>query len=101
LKLQGKMVVWPANLDSSKSRRAGRKLPKASGIQAPKLEEIDDAAKRLSFEAEIVPAKSRPNAWWEKGGYVILPKKGGKANLLRSIVSEIKKARAAKTGSDK
>jgi signal recognition particle subunit SRP19 len=101
LKLQGKIVVWPANLDSSKSRRAGRKLPKASGIQAPRLEEIDNAAKRLSLEAEIVPAKSRPNASWEKGGYAILPKKGAKANLLRSIVSEIRKARAGKTGSEK
>jgi len=95
LKLQGKMVVWPGNLDSSKSRKAGRKLPKASAIQAPRLEEINDAAERLSFEAEIVPAKSLPGSWWEKGGYAILRKKGPKGTLLRSLASEIKKARAA------
>ncbi|MGH9429139.1 MAG: signal recognition particle subunit SRP19/SEC65 family protein [Terriglobia bacterium] len=95
------MVVWPANVDSSKSRKEGRKLTKAAGVQAPRLEEISDAATRLSLEAEIVPAKSRPSTWWEKGGYAILPKKGVKANLLRSIATEIKKARSAKTVKEK
>ena len=101
MKLQGKMVVWPANVDSSKSRKEGRKLSKAAGVQAPRLEEINDASKRLSLEAEIVPAKSRPSTWWEKGGYAVLPKKGVKANLLRSLASEIRKARSAKTGQQK
>lgn len=55
MKQQGKQVVWPANLDSSKSRKHGRKLAKAVSVQAPRLEEIEDAAKRLSLEAEIVP----------------------------------------------
>jgi signal recognition particle subunit SRP19 len=101
LKLQGKIIVWPGNLDSSKSRKAGRKLTKASSIQTPKLEEINDAAKRLSFEAEVVPGKSLPGSWWEKGGYAILTKKGPKGTMLRSLASEIKKARAAKSGQEK
>ena len=95
------MVVWPANLDSSKSRKAGRKLPKAFAVQAPRLEEISDAAERLSLEAEVVPAKSRPSSWWEKGGYAIIPKKGPKAAFLRSLASEIKKTRTAKTVQEK
>lgn len=101
MKLQGKMVVWPANLDSSKSRKAGRKLAKASGVQTPRLEEINDAIKRLSLDAEMVQGKSRPSSWREKGGYAILPKTGPKGNSLRSLASEIKKARAAKTGQER
>lgn len=92
------MVVWPANLDSSKSRKQGRKLAKGAGIQAPRLEEINDAANRLTLDPELVPAKSRPSTSWEKGGYAILPKKGPRANVLRSLASEIRKARSAKTG---
>jgi signal recognition particle subunit SRP19 len=95
------MIVWPANLDSSKSRKAGRKLAKASGVQTPRLEEISDAIKRLSLDAEVVPGKSRPSSWREKGGYVILSKTGPKGNSLHSLASEIKKARAAKTGQEK
>ncbi len=101
MKLQGKLVVWPANIDSSKSRKEGRKVTKGAALQAPKLEEINEATKRLSLEAEIVPGKSRPGAWWEKGGYLILPRKGAKPDLLRSLASEIRKMRAAKAGQEK
>jgi signal recognition particle subunit SRP19 len=101
LKLQGKIIVWPANLDSSKSRKEGRKLTKAAALQAPRLEEINEAANRLSLEAEIEPGKSRPGAWWEKDGYLILPMKGERPHLLHSLSSEIRKMRAAKASQEK
>jgi signal recognition particle subunit SRP19 len=101
LKLHRKIVVWPANLDSSKSRRAGRKLAKASAVQAPRLDEISDALKRLSLEPEPAPAKALPSSWWEKGGYAVVPKEGSKTTILRSLGSEIKKARAAKAVQEK
>jgi signal recognition particle subunit SRP19 len=101
LKLQGKMVIWPANLDSSKTRKAGRKIVKAAAIQAPRLEEISEAAKRLSMESELAPGKSRPGSWRERGGYAIFRKDGTKANTLRSLANEIKKARATKTGQER
>jgi len=97
LKIPGKIVVWPANLDSTKSRIEGRKVPKASAIQAPRLEEINEAAKRLSLDVDMTLRKSRPSSWWEKGGYAIITKKGTKSNVLRALTGEIKKARAAKT----
>ncbi len=101
MKLQGRTVVWPANIDSSKSRKDGRKLPKGLALQAPRLEEMGEAVKRLSLDAEISPRKSRPGTWWEKGGYLILPKKGTKAELLRALASEIRKIRAAKAAHEK
>ncbi len=91
------MVVWPANLDSTKTRKQGRKLTKGAAIQTPRLEEISEAASKLAMEAEVVPAKARPRTWWEKGGYAILPKKTTKVELLRSLASEIRKARLSRT----
>lgn len=101
LKLHGKMVVWPANLDSTKTRQQGRKIMKGMAVQTPRLEEIHDAATKLSIEAEIVPAKSKPRIWWDKGGYAIFPKKGAKAELLRSLASEIRKARITRAEPEK
>lgn len=92
-----KVVVWPANIDTTKSRVQGRRVPKGSAIQNPRLDEINEAAKRISLEAELVPGKSRPGSWWEKGGYAILPKRGSKTQVLRALVGEIRKIRAAKT----
>jgi len=96
LKLNGKAVIWPANLDSTKSRKEGRKLAKGPALQIPRLEELRDAANQLSIEHEIVAGKSRPNAWWEKGGYLIVPKATPQSKLLRSLASEIRKQRATK-----
>jgi signal recognition particle subunit SRP19 len=93
--MPGKIVVWPANLDSTKSRIEGRKVVKGLAIQAPRLEEINEAAKRLSLEAELAPGKSRPRSWSEKGGYVILARKGTKTSVFRALAGEIKKIRAA------
>jgi signal recognition particle subunit SRP19 len=95
LKISGRIIVWPANLDSSKSRSEGRKVAKGSGIPAPRLDEINEAAKRLSLEAELMPRKSRPRSSWEKGGYAILAKNEPKTSLLRSLAGELKKSRAA------
>ena len=96
MKLNGKAVIWPANLDSTKSRKEGRKLAKGPALQIPRMEELRDAANQLSIEHEIVAGKSRPNAWWEKGGYLIVPKATPQSKLLRSLASEIRKQRATK-----
>ncbi|OFX15409.1 hypothetical protein A3K71_00175 [archaeon RBG_16_50_20] len=101
MKQPGKRVIWPANLDSTKSREEGRKLAKGLAVQAPRLEEINEAATRLSLEAEVAAGKSRPRSWWEKGGYVILPKNDARTTMLRSLASEIKKIRAAKSSQEK
>ena len=93
MKLKGKMVVWPSNLDASKTRRTGRKLPKGQTVQSPRLDELSEAAKALSVEHEAVPAKARPRTWWERGGYLIVDKPARKPELLRSLASEIRKRR--------
>ena len=96
MKLHGKTVIWPANLDSTKSRKAGRKLAKGPALQTPKLEELRDAATQLSIEHEIVAGKSRPNTWWDKGGYLIVPKATPRAKLLRSLATEIREQRVTR-----
>lgn len=101
MKQPGKLVIWPSELDSTKSRKEGRKLPKSAGVQVPRLEEISDAAAKLSLEAELAIAKARPNSWWEKGGYAILPKNESRMVVLRSVAAEIKRARALKASHEK
>jgi len=91
------MILWPANLDSTKSRIQGRKIPKGSAVQTPRLDEISEAAKRLSLDAETSPGKSRPRTWWEKNGYLIVAKKKTKSEMLRNVATEIRRIRAART----
>ena len=96
MKLDGKSIVWPANLDSTKTRLEGRRLAKGLSVQAPRVDELAEAARRLSIQAEVTPQKSRPRNWWEKTGYIIVPKRNTRTELLKSLAGEVRKIRAAK-----
>jgi len=96
LKLDGKTVVWPAKLDSTKTRLEGRRLAKGLSVQSPRVDELAEAARRLSIQAEVTPQKSRPRNGWEKTGYIIVPKNKTRTELLRSLAGEVRKIRAAK-----
>jgi signal recognition particle subunit SRP19 len=95
--LDGKIVIWPANIDSSKSRLQGRKIPKGQAVQTPRIEELVAAARQLSIEIEVSHKKSRPRTWWEKTGYIITAKPKTRTELLRMLTAEIRKSRATKT----
>ena len=96
MKLHEKMVIWPANLDSTKTRRSGRKIPKAQALQSPRLDELREAANTLSLEHEPITGKSRPVTWWERGGYLIMSKSSHKSEVLRSLANEVRKQRSMK-----
>ena len=101
MKLDGKIIVWPANLDSTKTRLEGRKIPKGQSVQAPRVDELAEAARRLSVEAEITPQKSRPRNWWEMTGYITVSMRGSRPELLRSLAGEVRRIRASKDLSKK
>jgi len=97
LKQAGKMVVWPAELDSTRSRSQGRRLPKPQAVQAPRVDELELAAKRLSFEPEVSAGASLPSRWWEKTGYVMVKRQGKpRQRMLKDLAAEILKIRQVK-----
>jgi len=97
LKQAGKCVVWPENLNSAKTRRDGRKLPKDVCVDSPKIGELEIAAKSLGLSFESIPNKARPGHWWEKTGYLLVDRSGRrKLQLLKEMAREVAKLRQAK-----
>lgn len=97
LKQSGKMVVWPAELDSTKSRSEGRRLAKSQAIQAPRVDELELAAKRLSFDPEVSPNSALPSRWWEKTGHVLVKRADrSRSKTLKDLAAEILKIRQVK-----
>lgn len=94
MKLPGKMVVWPAYLDSRKPRSKGRKIPKGVAVEAPRLEEVAEAAKRLGLNPEVIREASLPHTWWVKTGYVTVDKVATrKTSLLKDLAKQISSMR--------
>jgi signal recognition particle subunit SRP19 len=87
------VVVWPAYIDSEKSRGDGRKIPAKSAVASPKLTEIQKAAKKLGLKPKTEKDKAYPKTWWKKSGLVRVEKKKAKTLILKEISAEIKKNR--------
>jgi len=91
------MVVWAAAIDSTKSRSQGRRLTKSQAVQGPRIDELEAAARKLSFDPEVSPKAAIPSSWWEKTGYVLV-KRGDKprSKLLKDLAAEILRIRRTK-----
>jgi signal recognition particle subunit SRP19 len=97
LKQGGRMVVWPAELDSTKSRSEGRSLAKSQAIQAPRIDELELAARRLSLDPKVSPNSALPSRCWEKTGYVLVKRPDrSRSKTLKDLAAEILKIRQAK-----
>ena len=97
MKLHGRMIVWLANMDSSKSRRQGRRLPRASCLEMPKLAEVEDAARVLGLESTSRSDAARPSRPWEKTGYIMVERKGKtRSFILKSLAQAIHRSRQTK-----
>lgn len=97
-KNEGRLIVWPAYLDSSKTRSRGRMVPKEKAVDSPTAEEILEACRDLSYVAQLEIEKKFPSSWWERPGRVLISKKGDekKVDLLVRISASISKRRSLK-----
>lgn len=89
MRKQDKILLWPAYFDSNKTRLQGRRIPKNLAIASPKLEEIQNAAKGIGLQPEVVFDVKYPKSPWQKTGYILIPKKGLKTQIIRKIAKEL------------
>ena len=89
MRKQNKIFLWPIYFDSNTSRNDGRRVTKQLAVSAPKLEELQRAAKRLGLQPEIVSDAAHPSCPWRKTGLFILPKTESKGKTLKKIAKEL------------
>ncbi|MBU2617128.1 MAG: signal recognition particle protein Srp19 [Euryarchaeota archaeon] len=92
---KGKLVIWPAHIDGTKSRSQGRIISKKDSIPSPELDEIKRAAEMLGLNPEIEPDKAYPRSP-DVSGRVLVDYKGSKSAIARKVANNIKKLREEK-----
>ena len=91
------MVVWPAAFDSAKSRSEGRRIAKSHAVQAPRVDELEAAARKLSLDPEVSSGSALPFRWWEKTGHIIVRRADrSRSKILKDLAAEIARARHSK-----
>lgn len=95
MKEKGKLVIWPAYIDQTRSRSEGRIISRKSSVKEPQLHEIKNAAQNLGLNPEVEAGKAYPKSWWEVSGRVLVDNKGPKSVIAKQIASGIKKLRSS------
>ena len=89
MRKQNKIYFWSVYFEANKSRADGRRVPKKLAVSAPKLEELQIAAKRLGLQPEIVSNAAHPSSSWRGAGLLVVPKQESKSKTLKRIAEEL------------
>ncbi|MGB9134885.1 MAG: signal recognition particle subunit SRP19/SEC65 family protein [Candidatus Bathyarchaeia archaeon] len=89
MRKQQKTVLWPSYVDSSRTRKEGRKVSKSVGVLNPTLAELQGAAEKLKMKPEAEADATHPSSPWRKTGRILVQKKGTKTQTLMRIAKEI------------
>ncbi len=90
------LVIWPAYLDSLKTRSEGRRVPRRFAVRSPSIKEIVKALDILGISYLVEMDKAYPREWWVKGRVLVdageVRRRGyTKEKLLRAIGETIVK----------
>ena len=96
MKDETRTIIWPAYIDSKKTKSEGRKIPKKQSVNAPKIREMTQAAKKLGLNPSVEKYKSYPPSWWEGSGRIIVDTKMSKREVLIKISNLINGSRTTK-----
>ena len=87
------LIIWPIELDSSRTRGEGRRLPASRAVKQPSLKEVWQASMSLGYSPQTTEKAALPKTPWEKTGLVLVKKTGPRSVVLRAIAGEILKSR--------
>jgi signal recognition particle subunit SRP19 len=93
MRKQNKIFLWPIYFDANTSRADGRRVPKKLAVSAPKVEELQVAAKKLGLQPEVVSDAAHPSSPWRRTGLLVVPKRDSKSKTLKRIAEELSNLR--------
>src|SRR5437879_13137443 len=88
LKRPNRQIIWPSNIDSTKTRLQGRKIPLPRAIRQPSLKEVVEAARALELDPQPTEKAAKPGTTWDKTGYIEIKKTSSKIQPLKGIAGE-------------
>ncbi len=94
-----KMIIWPAYLTAGRTEREGRIVTRKNAVKSPRVEEIEEVARKHNMDPEVEKGKAYPKTHWDKSGRVLVTKAGRKGAIVTKIAVGIKEMRDVKSKS--
>ncbi len=90
MRRKNEVVLWTVYFDSSRSRSAGRRLPKNLSVPSPNIEMLEKAVENLGLKYEVFPEAAYSRRPWVKSGFIIAEKgKRSKNKILKDVATEM------------
>ncbi|MCX8153285.1 MAG: signal recognition particle protein Srp19 [Candidatus Bathyarchaeota archaeon] len=96
MRKQEKFIIWPAYFDQTKTRKEGRRVPKALAVPNPKITEVSAAAAKAGLKHEVSAEAAYPKTPWLKTGLIMVERKSSKEQVIRKVAKQLMKIRAEK-----
>tara|TARA_B110000263_G_C15268976_1_gene492495 strand:- start:403 stop:702 length:300 start_codon:yes stop_codon:yes gene_type:complete len=95
-------LIYPAYLDSMKTRREGRRVAKKIAVESPTMAEIELAVKKIGYIPEIENEKSYPRQAWERTGRVRVKNSNDSAknDIVQAVAAYVRAIRNEKNRTD-
>ncbi|HDY73841.1 MAG TPA: signal recognition particle protein Srp19 [Euryarchaeota archaeon] len=88
------MIIYPSNIDSTLTKKMGRKISRKQAVPNPLVKEVYKAVKVLGEgDARLEATACYPRNPVGHEGRVVLDRKGGKTSLMKRVSKEVKRMR--------
>lgn len=93
---KGRLIIWPAYLDSKLSRTEGRRIPANLGAPDVTADMLKQSAEMRNMTCEIEPGKRYPRQAVDRGGYLVIQNPEGhkKQRLLLMLAKGVRRISA-------
>jgi signal recognition particle subunit SRP19 len=92
-----KAIVWPVYFDAQRTRKEGRRVPKALAVDSPKILELQQAAEKLGLQNEVNLEAHFPNTPWAKSGMLYVEKNEPKEAVIQKLAKQLIKIKSQQT----
>ncbi|MCA1819494.1 MAG: signal recognition particle subunit SRP19/SEC65 family protein [Thermoplasmatota archaeon] len=92
-----RFVLYPRYFDAKLSRADGRRVAESLAVKAPDAAWIENAARKLGLEPQVEEKKAHSAVPFEKGGRVLVAKKGSKEAVIRMVAERMRAAQDARS----
>ncbi|WP_049971030.1 signal recognition particle subunit SRP19 [Haladaptatus cibarius] len=84
-------VIWPAYLDAALTRSQGRRVPEASAVEEPTVDEIARAVQQVGYDTVIERDKAYSREGWEERGRVLVKNAddSSKNDLIQAVAAYV------------
>lgn len=90
-------VLYPRYFDARLSRADGRRVPESLAVRGPDAQWVENAARKAGLEPQMEEKKAHSSLPSEKGGRVLVAKKGSKESVIRMVAERMRASQDARS----